>query len=140
MLEVDRYSLETSREKFYAGGDLITGASNISNAMGYGKKAARNIDAAPDAASAVRRRSCRSSTTTSGRRTPTPGAAITARELPPCSPRAKTFDEATLSLTPEEAVERPAAACAAISAKPATTPSPSQEKPSCPTNLCPHRR
>ena len=43
-IEVDRYSLETSRERFYAGGDLITGASNVSNAMGYGKKAARNID------------------------------------------------------------------------------------------------
>ncbi|MFI5183116.1 MAG: FAD-dependent oxidoreductase [Vicinamibacteria bacterium] len=43
-LEVDRYSLETSRESFYAGGDLITGASNVSNAMGYGKLAARNID------------------------------------------------------------------------------------------------
>lgn len=45
VLEVDRYSLETSRSKFYAGGDVITGASNVSNAMGYGKKAARNIDA-----------------------------------------------------------------------------------------------
>jgi NADH-quinone oxidoreductase subunit F len=44
-LEVDRYTLETSRSKFYAGGDLITGASNVSNSMGYGKKAARNIDA-----------------------------------------------------------------------------------------------
>ena len=44
-LEVDRYSLETSRSKFYAGGDVISGASNVSNAMGYGKKAARNIDA-----------------------------------------------------------------------------------------------
>jgi NADH-quinone oxidoreductase subunit F len=43
-LEVDRYTLETSRERFYAGGDLISGASNVSNAMGYGKKAARNID------------------------------------------------------------------------------------------------
>jgi NADH-quinone oxidoreductase subunit F len=43
-VEVDRYSLETSRERFYAGGDLITGASNVSNAMGFGKKAARNID------------------------------------------------------------------------------------------------
>jgi len=27
-----------------AGGDAISGASNVSNAMGYGKKAARNID------------------------------------------------------------------------------------------------
>ncbi len=43
-IEVDRYTLETSRERFYAGGDLITGASNVSNAMGIGKKAARNID------------------------------------------------------------------------------------------------
>ena len=43
-IEVDRYTLETSRERFYAGGDLITGASNVSNAMGFGKKAARNID------------------------------------------------------------------------------------------------
>jgi NADH-quinone oxidoreductase subunit F len=42
-LEVERYSLETSRDRFYAGGDLITGASNVSNAMGLGKKAARNI-------------------------------------------------------------------------------------------------
>ena len=43
-LEVDRFTLETTRSKFYAGGDLISGASNVSNAMGYGKKAARNID------------------------------------------------------------------------------------------------
>jgi len=43
-IEVDRYSLETSRERFFAGGDLVTGASNVSNAMGFGKKAARNID------------------------------------------------------------------------------------------------
>ena len=42
-LEVDRYTLETSRDRFYAGGDLITGASNVSNAMGLGKKAARTI-------------------------------------------------------------------------------------------------
>jgi NADH-quinone oxidoreductase subunit F len=44
MLEVDRYTLETSRPNFYAGGDLITGASNVSNAMGWGKKAARLMD------------------------------------------------------------------------------------------------
>ncbi len=43
-LVFDRYTLETSRDKFYAGGDLISGASNVSNAMGYGKKAARMID------------------------------------------------------------------------------------------------
>jgi NADH-quinone oxidoreductase subunit F len=44
VIEVDRFTLETSRNKFYAGGDAITGASNVSNAMGTGKKAARNID------------------------------------------------------------------------------------------------
>jgi NADH-quinone oxidoreductase subunit F len=43
-IEVDRFTLETSRPGFYAGGDVITGASNVSNAMGYGKQAARNID------------------------------------------------------------------------------------------------
>lgn len=43
-LDVDSYSLETSRANFYAGGDLITGASNVSNAMGYGKRAAKHID------------------------------------------------------------------------------------------------
>jgi NADPH-dependent glutamate synthase beta subunit-like oxidoreductase len=43
-IEVDRFTLETSRTKFYAGGDAISGASNVSNAMGFGKKAARNID------------------------------------------------------------------------------------------------
>ena len=43
-IDVNRYSLETSRARFYAGGDVVTGASNVSNAMAYGKQAARNID------------------------------------------------------------------------------------------------
>ncbi len=43
-IEVDRFSLETSRPRFYAGGDLVTGASNVSNAMAYGKQVARAID------------------------------------------------------------------------------------------------
>jgi NADH-quinone oxidoreductase subunit F len=43
-VEVDRYSLETSRERFYAGGDLVTGPANVSNAMRYGRQAARKID------------------------------------------------------------------------------------------------
>ncbi len=41
---VDRFTMETSRPGFYAGGDTITGASNVSNAMSGGKQAARNID------------------------------------------------------------------------------------------------
>jgi NADH-quinone oxidoreductase subunit F len=43
-VEVNRFTLESSRPKFYAGGDVVTGASNVSGAMGYGKQAARNID------------------------------------------------------------------------------------------------
>ena len=43
-IEVNRYSLETSRPKFYAGGDVVTGASNVSNAMAFGKLASRKID------------------------------------------------------------------------------------------------
>ena len=41
---MNRFTLETSRPRFYAGGDVITGASNVSNAMAYGKQAARSID------------------------------------------------------------------------------------------------
>ncbi len=103
-IDVDRYSLETSRTKFYAGGDLISGASNVSNAMGYGKKAARNIDerlmgarrfdqiyrefdyeqAPPAQPSASRRHVC--------------------GELVPLE-RVKVFDEAVLGLTAIEAME-----------------------------------
>ncbi len=43
-IEVNHFTLETSRPRFYAGGDLVTGASNVSNAMAYGKQAARSID------------------------------------------------------------------------------------------------
>ena len=43
-IDFDRFTLETSRPRFYAGGDAISGASNVSNAMGYGKKAARMMD------------------------------------------------------------------------------------------------
>ena len=43
-LSVDRFTLESSRPGFYAGGDVITGASNMSNAMSGGKQAARKID------------------------------------------------------------------------------------------------
>jgi len=43
-IAADRYTLQTSRPKVYAGGDVISGAANVVNAMGYGKKAARLID------------------------------------------------------------------------------------------------
>ncbi len=40
----DRFTLATSRDKFYAGGDVVTGPSNVSNAMAQGQRAARSID------------------------------------------------------------------------------------------------
>jgi NADH-quinone oxidoreductase subunit F len=43
-IEVDRFTLATSRPRFFAGGDLVTGASNVSSAMALGKRAARSID------------------------------------------------------------------------------------------------
>jgi len=43
-ITVDRFTLETSRPGFFAGGDVITGASNMSNAMAGGKQAVRAID------------------------------------------------------------------------------------------------
>jgi len=43
-IDVNRFTLETSRPRFFAGGDFVTGASNVSTAMSYGKQAARNID------------------------------------------------------------------------------------------------
>jgi len=96
---VDRYSLETSRERFYAGGDLIAGASNVSNAMGYGKKAARNIDKrlmgqkrypllAPEFVYAMKPPE---TPTEMGRHVPSEA---------PAAQRVKTYEEVSLGLTP----------------------------------------
>ena len=41
---VDRISYKTNRPKVHAGGDLVTGASNVSATMATGKAAARAID------------------------------------------------------------------------------------------------
>ena len=69
-IKVDRFTLETSRPVFYAGGDVITGASNVSNAMAGGKQAARAMDESADGRIAlgaavsrfgVKRRRCRRS-------------------------------------------------------------------------------
>ena len=43
-IRVDPWTLQTSLPKVYAGGDVVTGASNVSDAMGFGKKAAAAID------------------------------------------------------------------------------------------------
>ena len=43
-VKVDPWTLQTSNPKVYAGGDYVTGAANVSTAMGAGKKAAKQID------------------------------------------------------------------------------------------------
>ena len=43
-LKVDPWTLQTSNPKIYAGGDYVTGATNVSTTMGAGKKAAKMID------------------------------------------------------------------------------------------------
>jgi NADH-quinone oxidoreductase subunit F len=103
-LQVDRYSLETSRSKFYAGGDLITGASNVSNAMGFGKKAARNIDLR---LMGTWRWDQIGAAITYGQTPPgepSPSARHHSGELP-AADRAGSFVEATVGLTAEQAKE-----------------------------------
>ncbi len=44
-IKVDRHSAESEMDGVFAGGDVVTGASNVSNAMSHGKRAAEMIDA-----------------------------------------------------------------------------------------------
>jgi NADPH-dependent glutamate synthase beta subunit-like oxidoreductase len=104
MLEVDRYSLETSRKNFYAGGDLITGASNVSNAMGYGKKAARNIDQRLMAEKRWKQIYPEFEYAQSPPAHPSESGRHHVREVD-AAVRAKTFNDATVGLTPVEAME-----------------------------------
>jgi NADH-quinone oxidoreductase subunit F len=103
-VEVDRFSLETSRSKFYAGGDVISGASNVSNAMGYGKKAARNID--------ERLMGTKRSNLLMQKfeydQTPPAQSSECPRQVPgsvPACERVANFDEVSLGLTAAEALE-----------------------------------
>jgi NADH-quinone oxidoreductase subunit F len=41
---IDRFTSRTSKQRIYAGGDVVTGASNVSNAMAWAKQAAGLID------------------------------------------------------------------------------------------------
>jgi NADH-quinone oxidoreductase subunit F len=42
--DTDFLSLQTNRPKFFAGGDAVTGPSTVTQAMAYGKRAAKAID------------------------------------------------------------------------------------------------
>ncbi|HXP98108.1 MAG TPA: NADH-ubiquinone oxidoreductase-F iron-sulfur binding region domain-containing protein [Telmatospirillum sp.] len=103
MLEVDRYTLGTSRAKFYAGGDLVTGASAVSNAMSHGKEAARAID---QFLTGEGHYQSIFPTFTYDLKAPV-SPADSRRHLPrdlPAKDRAKTFQESVLGLGPEEAL------------------------------------
>jgi NADPH-dependent glutamate synthase beta subunit-like oxidoreductase len=106
-VEVDRYTLETSREKFYAGGDVITGASNVSNAMGTGKKAARLID---ERLTGERRFGILNRKFEYDQRPPAELSQARRHRCKdmPAAQRVKSFQEATLPITATEAVEEAA--------------------------------
>jgi NADH-quinone oxidoreductase subunit F len=102
--EVDRYTLETSRSKFYAGGDAISGASNVSNAMGYGKKAARTIDSRLMGSGRWEKIGAQFSY---GNQVPTQPAASPRHKGSevPALERVESFEETVLGLSAEEAAE-----------------------------------
>jgi NADH-quinone oxidoreductase subunit F len=104
MLIADRYTLETSRENFYAGGDLITGASNVSNAMSYGKEAARNIDQRLTGESRFDSIMPKFQYGQTVPAQPSNARRHHPHDLP-AAIRAKSFQETTSALRPEEAYE-----------------------------------
>jgi NADH-quinone oxidoreductase subunit F len=104
LIEVDRYALETSRDKFYAGGDLITGASNVSNAMGYGKRAARYIDLKLMGRGRWRGIWPQFEISQNVPAHPSESPRHHAREVP-AAQRCKVFTEAVVGLAPVEAME-----------------------------------
>ncbi len=89
---VDRFTFETSRPGFYAGGDVITGASNMSNAMSGGKQAARKIDerlmGQPQSGTALGAALSRTSNTAARRRESPASRAVTRLNLCPPAARA----------------------------------------------------
>jgi NADH-quinone oxidoreductase subunit F len=104
VIEVDRYTLETSRAKFYAGGDVITGASNVSNAMGCGKNAARAIDARLMGGDRFGGLFRRFEYSQSAPLQITPGRRHHSSQLP-AAERARDFREAATGITGQDALE-----------------------------------
>jgi len=103
-IEVDRFTLETSRPTFYAGGDVISGASNVSNAMGYGKKAARNIDERLMGVHRWNRLFPEFEYEQTPPEQPDASRRHTGHHIP-VSDRARNFQEVVLGLTAEETLE-----------------------------------
>src|SRR5262249_48827078 len=96
------YSLQTSRENVFAGGDFVIGASNVARAMGFGKDAARGIDAHLMGESRFDAVMPTFKYDHAPPPPPEPARRHHAHFLP-ASVRAATFDEAVSALRPEEA-------------------------------------
>jgi NADH-quinone oxidoreductase subunit F len=105
-LEVDRYDLTASRDGVFAGGDFVTGASNLTTAMGWGKDAARNIDRYLSSEPSYERIMPRFQYDQAAPK-PSPCHRHHAHFLP-AAMRAGTFAEAVTALPPEEAREEAA--------------------------------
>ncbi|HTW49572.1 MAG TPA: FAD-dependent oxidoreductase [Acidobacteriaceae bacterium] len=103
-IQVDRFTLETSRCGFYAGGDVITGASNVSNAMAGGKQAASNIDERLMGESRWARLFPAFEYSRQSPREPRPGRRHSGRTLP-LSARTHSESEVVEALTAAEALE-----------------------------------
>ena len=105
--EVDRYTLETSRAKFYAGGDAISGASNVSNAMGYGNKGRPQHRPPPDGSGPLGKNRRAVQLSNEVPEQPSTSARHKVGELPALE-RVETFEETTLGLSADEALEEAA--------------------------------
>jgi NADH-quinone oxidoreductase subunit F len=103
-LEVDEFTLETSRTNFYAGGDLITGASNVSNAMGCGKRAARQINQRLTGEDSFEKLWPKFDYAMSVPQQTSEAKRNKVRELKAIE-RARTFNEGTIGLTVQEAYQ-----------------------------------
>ncbi len=103
-IDVNRFTLETSRPRFYAGGDLVTGASNVSNAMAFGKQAARSIDLQLMESDRWQRLYPAFEYEQTPPEEPSSSARHTGHHLP-ASARVRSLDEVVTGLTHEEALD-----------------------------------
>jgi NADH-quinone oxidoreductase subunit F len=103
-LVVDRFTYETSRPGFYAGGDVITGASNVSNAMSGGKQAACKIDEKLMGGQRWEQIFPEFEYSQQAPGEPSPSRRHTARSLAAAA-RARSQQEVVANLSPQEALE-----------------------------------
>jgi NADH-quinone oxidoreductase subunit F len=103
-VEVNRYTLETGRGAFYAGGDVVTGPANVCTAMGYGKRAARNIDERLMGAGRWDRLFPKLDYSMTPPLQPSESRRARVTKRPP-EESVRTFEEAAVGLTAVEAVE-----------------------------------